>query len=258
MNNFTTYAMRDIRQFVAKTEKEAKKHKSDIQKMLKKGQTDKIIERINKNSLRPEKDGLIVNIMQNDNIPGLGIDPVYSSEVWKAKVGSVSNIFTSKGGDITFFYIEEDKPSSVKLLSEVEPQIRSQLQRKNLNTKIEQTKNDLITEYGVVVHYDKLISLITPEALFNLGEEAQQRNSFQEAIAYYDQIIADFSDTDHAYKALFMKAFITTENLRDTNKAIDLFEELLKKYPIGDLNESATFMLEALKAGDNIDVMFNE
>jgi TolA-binding protein len=49
------------------------------------------------------------------------------------------------------------------------------------------------------------------------------------------------------YKAMFMKGFLFAEELKDTEKAIALFEEFLTLYPEGDLSESAQYMLSSLK-----------
>ena len=44
-----------------------------------------------------------------------------------------------------------------------------------------------------------------------------------------------------------MKAFIIAEELKDEERALQLFKDFLKKYPQGDLNESAQFMIDALE-----------
>jgi hypothetical protein len=53
-----------------------------------------------------------------------------------------------------------------------------------------------------------------------------------------------------------MKAFLIAEELKQTDLALDLFKSFLRKYPAGDLNESAQFMIDTLEG--NIDLQIEE
>jgi len=79
-----------------------------------------------------------------------------------------------------------------------------------------------------------------------MAETAQKQNNYREAVHYYDQIIKDYANGRDDYKAWFMKAFVYAEDLKDNNKALQLYQEMLVKWPQGELNESAKFMIETL------------
>jgi outer membrane protein assembly factor BamD (BamD/ComL family) len=100
--------------------------------------------------------------------------------------------------------------------------------------------------------------MISPEELFNLAEESQRGFDNNSAIHIFQQIITDFPETEYAYRALFMQAFIISEEPRNRDRAISLFEQLLEQYPVGDLNESAAFMLQLLKSGTPIEQLLGQ
>lgn len=250
IDRITIPASRNIRQFVSADEKEAKKHHKTIAGLLKKNQTEKIIELIKKESKKPEGDGILQNIYANGIIPGIGRDEVYNSKVWSTKVGTLSDIFKNSRNEIIFFYIVSETAPFIRPLAEVELSMRTNVHRQKANEYFEGLKTQLADEYKVVRQYDLLKSRITPEELFILAEDSQRRSAYTEAVNIYDQIINDFSTSEHAYRALFMKAFIIAENIGDTDKALKFFEECLTKYPNGDLNEAIEFMMESLKSGD--------
>ena len=257
-DKYTIPGSKNIRQFVAKDEKAAKKHHKAIARMLNRNQEDRIITLVRKESLNSDADGMLSNIYNNKIIPGLGIDETYNNKVFETKTGQLSDIFRNKDNQVVFFYVVEEIEEKVRPLAEVENSLQSIIQRRKANELFEQTKEILLVEYNVVKHLDRIVSAITPEELFTLAEQAQKKFSFGEAIFYFDQIISDYENSDHAYKAMFMKAFVTAEDLKDKAKAIDVFEELLSKYPNGDLNESAEFMLEALKSDTPIEMLISE
>ena len=258
LHRITIPSSRSIRQFVAKNEKEAKKHQKTMQNLLKKNQTDKIIELIRKESQMPDADGLISNIYANGIIPGYGQDTVYNDKVWETKLKTVSPIFKNSRDEIVFFYIDSETEAYVRPIDDMKESMRANVHRQKANEYFEAKKEELMAEYNVVTHYDLLYSKITPEELFALAEDAQRRSAYAEAVTNFDQIIIDFGNTEHAYKALFMKAFILAENIGDTDGAVQMFEELLSKYPEGELNEAVEFMLESIKSGAFFDFMMSE
>jgi len=252
---FTIPTSRDIRQFVAKDDKSAKAHRKTIEKLLKKNQEDAIIALIKSESLAKDNDGLIEKIYQNKIVPPIGTDEEYNKKIWELGVRELSPIFRNVKNEIVFFYVVSETPASVRPFAEVEPMLQTSLHRRKENELFRETMNGLVNEYNVVVHYDRLRNLVTPEELFQMAEEAQRRYSYVEAMDIFNSIMRDFPNTQHEYRAMFMKAFITAEDLKQTDSAIQLFEEFLRKYPEGDLNESANLMLEALKSDTDIEAM---
>lgn len=82
--------------------------------------------------------------------------------------------------------------------------------------------------------------------------------NFDESIKTYQELAAKYPDTKDAKNSLFMVAFIYDETMKDKDKAITAYEEFLKKYPKDTeegekLSESATYMLQNLKSGNNME-----
>jgi hypothetical protein len=255
---YTIATSRNIRQFVAKDERSAKRHRNTMQRHLKKNDEEKIINLIRTESLFTTNNGMIHNIYQNDIIPHVGVDRNYANRVWSQRVGQLSPVFRNINNDIVFFYVVHEEPARVRNIIEVENSIRNMLMREKYAEIFEQIRIGLFEEYAVVIHYDRLVNLITADELFNLAEEAQRQHMIREALSLFNQIVNDFPDTIHEYRAMFMRAFLTSEILNDSDAAIKLFEVMLEKYPEGDLNESAEFMLEALKLNVPIESMVFE
>ena len=57
------------------------------------------------------------------------------------------------------------------------------------------------------------------EALNKLAALAQQQGQMQEAIAYYERVLADYPESGHGDEAQFMIAFIYEEYVRDVERA---------------------------------------
>jgi len=88
---------------------------------------------------------------------------------------------------------------------------------------------------------------MTAEELFTQADNAARQRNYRDAIVYYDQIINHYKNNVDDYKASFMKAFLVAEEMKQTDLALQLFREFLQKYPTGDLNESAQFMIDSLE-----------
>ncbi len=69
---------------------------------------------------------------------------------------------------------------------------------------------------------------------------------------FYDQIVQTFKNGVDDYKAFFMKAFLMAEEMKNTELALQLFREFITRFPVGELHESAQFMIDSLEG--NIDI----
>ena len=103
-----------------------------------------------------------------------------------------------------------------------------------------------------------VIDFLTPEEYFTKAEESQKKRRFNDAVFYYDQIIKYHQNNSDDYKALFMKAFLYSEELKQEDKAVEYFNQLLTQFPEGDLNESATFMLKEMSGETKLFEEFEE
>lgn len=82
-----------------------------------------------------------------------------------------------------------------------------------------------------------------PEALKKLAALAQQQGQMQEAIGYYERVLADYPDSGHGDEAQFMIAFIYEEYVRDVDQARLAYQRVIDRYPDSELAASARHLL---------------
>ena len=82
-----------------------------------------------------------------------------------------------------------------------------------------------------------------PEALRKLAGLAQQQGKMQEAIGYYERVLAEYPDSGHGDEAQFMIAFIYEEYIRDLEKARRAYQRVIENYPDSELAASARHLL---------------
>jgi arabinofuranosyltransferase len=81
----------------------------------------------------------------------------------------------------------------------------------------------------------------TPEEIW---ARAQTKVDPASRIHLYRNIINRHPDHDLAPKALFMIGFIYSEELNEEKRAVNTFEELIKRYPVHPFAETAKWMIE--------------
>jgi len=86
--------------------------------------------------------------------------------------------------------------------------------------------------------------------LWKTGETARAVQNFAEAEAAFKQIYEQHASSEQASKALFLHAFMCDEDLKQFDKAKQLYESFLEKYPESDFNDDAQFLLKHLGKSD--------
>jgi TolA-binding protein len=108
-----------------------------------------------------------------------------------------------------------------------------------------------------VINYQKLIdeypgSDMAPEALVKqatLYHENKVKNiaaveSYKKAAELFISVSEKYSDSEQAPSSLFMAGFIYANDIKDFNKAKEIYNKFLKKYPGDELASSAKDELE--------------
>jgi len=121
------------------------------------------------------------------------------------------------------------------------------LKKENEKKKLEEVIKELNVKHNVKKYPERLEIKLSARELFDLAEESQKKKKFNDAIMYYDQIVKNHKNNSDDYKAMFMKAFLYAEDLQNKEEAIKTFENVLKKFPNGELHESAEYMIKDLK-----------
>ncbi|MEM1216071.1 MAG: hypothetical protein AAGJ82_10320, partial [Bacteroidota bacterium] len=90
----------------------------------------------------------------------------------------------------------------------------------------------------------------SPEQLYKAAEIARSIGAYQRSLNLYSTIENYFPKYEKAPKALFMQAFIQTEDLKNEDEARRLYELFLEKYPEDDFVDDAQMMLDNLGKTD--------
>ncbi|MBC8384255.1 MAG: peptidyl-prolyl cis-trans isomerase [Candidatus Cloacimonetes bacterium] len=252
IEKFSTKASRKIQEFAFDDEDKANKIMRKVRKADKKNKEDEINKLIEENTLHPEKSGIKDHVYQNGIIPGIGKDQAYSDLVWKIAPDEISDVIKNSKDEFVFVRILEDHPSEPNDFEELKDNIKGSMTQAIARENFERIKGDLAVKYNLKKYPDRLIVKLTPEEYFTKAEEAQKKRRFQDAIFYYDQVVKFYPNNTDDYKATFMKAFLYAEEMDKKDEAVKLFEELVTKYPEGELHESADFMIKEIQGETNI------
>ncbi len=246
LDAFTTPASRKIVAVWCKDTKTAAKAQKKLASALAKHNKKAIAAVIKKYSIKPEQDTLD-NIYNNGIFPGIGNDKALCDFVWSTPVGKVSPVTKSVKGDILCFGVLEEHPAVTKSYTEVEPRLQIQIKRQKENEMMNKVTEELFTEYGMKKYPEKLVIKLSADELFDLADASARQRKFKDALVYYDQIMQFYPNGTDDYKAAFMKAFMVSEDMNDKEQGLRLFREFLQKYPTGELNESAQYMIDELE-----------
>ncbi len=183
----------------------------------------------------------------NGIVTSMGPDADFSKKIWDNPVGYLSPVFTSARGDIVFFRTIKETEKTYRPMSDYTEKIRGIIKKEKEKTKQEEVTEQLYVEVNMRKYPERISSQLSADELFTQADEAARQRNFKDAITYYDQIIKSFKNGSDDYKASFMKAFLIAEEMKNTELALQLFKDFLKQYPSGDLNDSATFMIQSLE-----------
>ena len=247
IDQFSTLAYRKIQTFGFDTKKIAAKMRKTVKKLIKKQKDEEINTLIAENSVYTSNNGILDHIYNNGIIPGMGKDEVYCDMVWATDPGKLSEVFQNSKEKYVFFRILEDIVATATPFEEVKDKVKNDLMKTLSKEKFESVKEGLEIKYALNRYPDKMVVKLSAEEYFNKAEAAQKRRRFNDAIFYYDEVMKYHKNNKDDYKAMFMKGFLFAEELKDTEKAIEIFERFLTMYPEGDLSESARYMLSSLK-----------
>jgi len=243
---YSTPANRSIEVLMFKNKKLANKAWRKYSSAVKANNDKKIKEVIKKYSTNPETT-LMENQYQNGIVTGIGPDQEFSNMIWNNPIGYLSPVFTDARGDVVFFRVLKENPKSYRPQVEAEPRIYGQIKKEKEKTKQDEVSEQLFVEFNMKKYPERIKLMMTAQELFDQADNAARQRNFKDAIVFYDQIISNFKNNTDDYKASFMKAFLVAEEIKNTDLALQLFQEFLAKYPSGDLNESAKFMIDSLQ-----------
>lgn len=86
--------------------------------------------------------------------------------------------------------------------------------------------------------------------LFNAAEVSKTIGTFKKSLSLYDWIITKFPDDKNVPTAMFLKAFILEDNMKNIDAAKEAYETFIEKYPAHHFADDAQFSLNNLGKSD--------
>lgn len=105
--------------------------------------------------------------------------------------------------------------------------------------------DDLIAAYESYAN-EFSTDTLAPDYLFKAGDVAMNTNRSNKAIRLYDRIITEYNTYHKAPEALFLKGYVYENNLGRLDKAKEIYEEFLAKYPENEFADDAEVSLKYL------------
>ncbi len=211
---------------------------------------DRVAARYSTDKTTAENGGML-GYITNDTpvVTGLGTAPAIVAAAFQLKEGETSEPLKSpKGWHV--IRVDEKTESGPQKFEAVKRQIRSNLESQRTEHFQEDLVNSLKREYGVVVFTDSLQAAMSPKlGAADLFARAQNTENPGERIELFRQIVRRYPQDKSATQAAFMIGFTYAEELKDFPAAREAFQSFLTKYPQSDLVASAKWMMENMEHG---------
>lgn len=85
-----------------------------------------------------------------------------------------------------------------------------------------------------------------PENLFKAAEIAKTVGTFKKALSLYDWVVNSYPNSEQAPMALFLKAFVLEDNMKNIDAARSAYEQFIAAYPDHSFADDAQFSLNNL------------
>jgi len=182
--------------------------------------------------------------------PGGYVKFIGNSEIWSNAVNAlavsdISDIIEFEKG-YSIVRVKSRRPESILSLSDVRTRIVDRYKSIRARDVYDMEVVRLKQKRKPVnfLREELVASIRTAEQLWEI---VQMEDDPYERIQYYRDIANNYPDHKYAPQALFMIGFVYAEELRDTKRAKQTFDELLRNYPDSEVVGSAQWMI------DNVD-----
>ncbi len=248
---FTKPVESEVRQVVLGSRADAER----VRGMLVNGANwERIVQEHCVDKLTKDRKGRMGPVQVNSGIiPLVGTSSEMSEIIDTLTVGTVSPIVeTGKGFHI--LTVDQRHPEEVLPFEKAQRTIQAQ-HGPEFAEKVRKEKAGLLREkYGVQILKDPTPEVaVDPEeegkaarSAAKLFELAQSSTQPMDRIKYYDEIVRNYSDDEHACEAQFMIGFVYSEELHNYDLAREAFLKVMERKETcdGELVQSAEWMLE--------------
>jgi hypothetical protein len=213
--------------------------------------------------------GVIQWLERGQSIHGVGKDPEFEEAIWATEIGAVGPVVkTLKGHHI--FRIEDKQEAGVRPLDEVRDTIRSQLLMDAKRDAVEAAFERLKERYKIRLRQGGEKSSQKSALQSSSGmAQGRSRNAMDDEelfttaqneadptkrLEIYREIVRRFPSGERADESQFMIGFVMAEELGDTSGGREAYEALLKNYPSSDWVDDAEAMLKILTTKEDLSI----
>lgn len=203
------------------------------------------------------------------SIQGVGKNPEFEEAIWETDVGELGPVIkTLKGCHV--FRVEDKQEAGVRPLDEVSDSIRSQLLMDAKREAVEAAFERLLERYKIRLRkagekssqksmLETSGGMAQTESRDAMGEEelftvAQNEADPTKRLDIYREIVRRFPNGERADESQFMIGFVIAEELGDTSGGREAYEELVRRYPTSDWVDDAQAMLKILTTSQDVSI----
>lgn len=164
------------------------------------------------------------------NIKQESYDLPFKKHIERLKASTGIEIFAPE-------YKPEPNPNPTKLLEKAQ------------KSHSDRNLSEAIDSYIALRTQFASVDSIQDSVIMGLSQVYIEQERYRDAIKEYRRMLFLYPQSKNAYKAQFMIGFILSENLKEDKKAIQVFKELLAKWPKSDLSDDADWMIRNIESG---------
>lgn len=235
---------RRVRHIQVASEKEAK---SVMDKLKKGGEFADLAGELSLDAASKENGGEIDRVERLGPFGALGRQPALAESAFAAPLErAVGPIQSTVGWHV--LEVQDTIPAAPQPLENVRPRLAQMLTRQSQEDYYRQQLEKAKQEEGFRWNQTAVDSLLHGrKTALELFREAQDVVGPDERIAGYEQVVAQYPQSEQAPQAQFMIGFIYSEEKKDYDKAEAAFRKLLADYPKSELRNSAQWMLDNMR-----------
>jgi EpsD family peptidyl-prolyl cis-trans isomerase len=177
-------------------------------------------------------------------VRGVGYSQTFMDAVEKMEPGKIYGPVKWEKG-YSLVRVNDREPAKLRPYDEVRDEISNLLAREKLESTREEHFEEVATKYDTHNYMQEAYANVQ-RGPKELFELAQSTDDSRRRIEVFQEIVDKFPQDDHAPQALFMIGFVYAEELRDYPMADRTFNRLVREYPDSDMAETARYMLENL------------
>ena len=112
--------------------------------------------------------------------------------------------------------------------------------------------DEAVSAYRKVIDLFAVRDTLFRTAVYNLAQACSDAQKYDESVAYFEVFLQVWPDAPETEKVLFSLGFVLSENLKKNDRALEVLEDLQKRFPKSELKESVDWLVENIKSNGKL------